>query len=282
VRCRWWDIGRCRCDGAVNCLHIGFTIRGEEEGTIKPTNAEKAMAKAQIPSEDFAQKENEPFIVWKVRVAGKIYNLAMNIHNQPEDGMVYYKYENWRRESELDRRTNFMRTIRDVRGLNPADGSNLANAVGCLACGKIFLNTDFLNAHVDLHRYRGEADHYTTQMVSTTEVTPIRPLSITYRPPPTHIVQPTPTPRPSRPTQHRRPIRLERYEREPDESYEHYEENLTVYVNDIREGNGGQYQDAIGCTICGNIYTNVSDFMTHAIDEHSLPITETEEHGVPH
>jgi uncharacterized C2H2 Zn-finger protein len=199
----------------------------------------------------------------------------------PEDGIVQYRYENWREEPIDERRNNFERTVNDVRGIGVERHGNMSQVVGCFSCGRIFENETYLNAHVDLHRYREEVDHTFAQIVTPISVSSVRATPPDYRPP-IPVVAPTPTPTRRPRAIHRSPIRIDQIDRESDESDDHFREAVANFVEDIRGGDGdrGEFPEAVGCSLCGAVYTTESDYFAHAVDDHVLTLSESERYEV--
>ena len=276
IRCRWWDNGRCRCDGEVGCSFIGFETRPELRSPDEPNATEIEKAKAEVPPEELARRAGEFFIVWKVRVADMIYRRAENLHNLPEDGTLSYRYDTWREENLPTRATNFEHTIHEVRSIGSDHTGDVTQAVGCLACGRVFQNVDYLNAHVDLRRFRGEDSHSMTYAVGPTNCDTIRPTASNYQPP---APRPNSIPEP-RHERERGPDRIDGVRRGDHESIFDFIDDIRESIRTIIDEPDTAFPEATGCSNCGNIYEDERTYMRHAETVHGYSRELAEEHQV--
>ena len=276
------DYNRCRCEGNDWCHHIVY--RRDQDFRVsdspltleinddQPVQGELDYAKSIVEAARLARKQNEPFIFWKVRSANEIYQTAVRIHNQPEDGIIHYRYQTWQSENRSKRQERFIEHITDVRAVGHEDGKDFSFVVGCLIDGKMFLNEQALNAHVDRARFYGQTKHITGAfMVNTIAVFPIRATPSDYRPPPIQsppLIQPEPNTSPSTEDMHSQVIRQAQQRittarparpinivghlvRRNEDSDFDWAAGFGSFVRTVRRA---VYTRAVGCLLCGKVF----------------------------
>ncbi len=279
--CRYWEHNACRCSGNQRCLGLGYLIRPSRVEVDEEEETEMTMAETALTENDKARRPDEPFIVWKVRVANRLYSMARQIHNTPDRGTTRWRYENWRTAETHNTRThNFEMFIARVRALPPEErmptGMDVSQVVGCSICNVVFENLGYLEAHVDRKRFNHML-HDNAEAITDTTHERVRDTAPDYRPPiPTfvgsdpdrdYITRPiSDTARP--PSETHNGDMIDRIYREEEEDDEQYRDRLQDYVRS--EYRTRREPDAVGCGYCGRIFKNGFDYFGHATSFHNF------------
>jgi len=288
--CTCWSRGHCMCDGNPMCRDVSFELRCSDEDNREPTEREFAMVESKVTEVEKARLPDEPYIVWKVRVADNIYQKAFTFHNMPEDGATTYTYTSDSRVNATDRLEGFKQYVRDVRCIHLYRNLNYDKTVGCSQCLKTFFNETYLLAHVDKARTLGDTTHFNCLMVKPDGCTPVRPTPSDYRIPEPHVPEPSEDHFPEPTTHCERVATQEREEQEEDSApnfgsptLEHYrrdsewnDEEWTDYLVDTvrywREDRN--YVFAVGCFDCGQVLRNSLAFNNHLVQTHRTALND--------
>ena len=253
----------------MKCLGIGFLTRPQRERD-DPIEGEMKMAETALTENDKAKLPDEPFIIWKVRVANRVFLIANQIHNAPDKGLTQWRYDSWRQETHLTRTQNFMAFIVRLRTLPPEErppNMDVSKVVGCSVCNLVFENMECLEAHVDRKRFLGHSLHANAETITDTTHERVRDTAPDFK-------LPMPTLDPSGylcdpPRERERDGEaLDRVYREEEEDDEQYRDRLQDYVRS--EYRNSHEPDAVGCAYCGRIFRNGFDYFGHAASFHNF------------
>jgi hypothetical protein len=257
--CNLWGGGHCQCNGNPMCRELSYEIRlGGSAHTLTAT--EMAEAERQVSEADRARDDHEQFIVWKVRAANLLYQVAARIRNAPEDGVTKYLFdyftERMSAEEKMTRFKGYIRSVRDLR--SDRNGLNYSLVVGCYACNKTFFTEAYLFAHIDKKRFELDPEHSIPYLMVTLEsVLEVRATSITYRPP---VSRPILSPDP-----------FDSETRDEDWSESEWHDYLTDAVLDRRDG---RHSTAVACVNDGQLYETREAAIAHVRHDHDRGISD--------
>jgi hypothetical protein len=235
------------------------------------------MAESALTESDKARKPDEPFIVWKVRIAYRVNRMANQIHNAPEKGATQWHYDSWRTESPITRTHNFNAFIVRIRALPLEErptGMDVTQVVGCSVCNYVYVDMESLETHVDRLRFNGHSLHSNAEAITDTTHERVRETSPDYRPPiPTFEPDPYGIPIPPEPEEGPESSDgheglLDRLYREDEEDDDQYRERLSDYIRNYH--NSSHLYDVVGCSHCGRIFRNGFDYYGHASSNHNM------------
>lgn len=281
VQCEFYnsDYSRCRCDNSASCRHITYQRDSRvyidpnelENMANEPYKGELDYAKTIVDSTHLSRTHGEPFILWKSRTANEIYQLALNIHNQSEVGILSYRYDSWRAENREERKLRFIKNIVDVRAVGMDNGVDHSQAVGCFLDGKMFVNEQALNTHVDRARFFGHTQHITNgNMVTATSVVAVRATSSDYEPP-KPVVSDVPEFNLTAPITRRLSSRtsateipIAHLDRMPIEDEGSWLNRLIAFIQTAKT----VFPQAVGCLMCGMVYQTGRKWLNHIEPTH--------------
>ena len=270
--CRYWQHNQCRCGGDQRCLGMGYLVRPARVERETVIEGEMKMAESVLTESDKTRKPDEPFIIWKVRVANKVYHIASQIHNAPDRGVAQWRYESWRTETHITRTNNFMAFVGRLRTLPPEEkplGMDVSQVVGCSICTMVFDNMECLEAHVDRRRFVGDSLHSNAEAITDTTHERVRPTAPDYR-----LPMPTlgadvdfPSPPEPEPRHVNTDEMIDRVYREDEEDDDQYRDRFTEYIR-VNLHNSRD-PEAVGCFHCGRIFKNGFNYYDHAASIHN-------------